>query len=107
MHVAKDDTVIVISGKDRGKMGRVLRVIPADGKVVVEHVNIVKRHTRPNPNKGVQGGIVEKEGAIDASKVMVVDPKSGKPTRVGHKVLGDGKKVRIARRSGEMIGKEK
>jgi large subunit ribosomal protein L24 len=74
---------------------------------VVEHVNIVKRHTRPNPNKGVQGGIVEKEGAIDASKVMVVDPKSGKPTRVGHKVLGDGKKVRIARRSGEMIGKEK
>jgi large subunit ribosomal protein L24 len=107
MHVAKDDTVIVISGKDRGKMGRVLRVFPDDRKVVVEHVNIVKRHTRPNPTKGVQGGIVEKEGAIDVSKVMVVDPKSGKPTRIGHKTLADGKKVRISRRSGEMIGKEK
>jgi large subunit ribosomal protein L24 len=107
MHVAKDDTVIVISGKDRGKMGRVLRVFPDDRKVVVEHVNIVKRHTRPNPAKGVQGGIVEKEGPIHASKVMVVDPTSGKPTRIGHKKLADGKKVRISRRSGEMIGKEK
>lgn len=107
MHVAKDDTVIVISGKDRGKMGRVLQVLPDDRKVIVEHVNIVKRHTRPNPNKGVQGGIIEKEAPIHSSKVMVVDPKSGKPTRVGHKMLADGKKVRVARRSGEMIGKEK
>lgn len=107
MHVAKDDTVIVISGKDRGKMGRVLHVFPSEGKVVVEHVNMVKRHTRPNPTKGVQGGIVEKEGALNASKVMVVDPTSGKPTRIGHKRLADGKKVRISRRSGEMIGKEK
>ncbi len=107
MHVAKDDSVIVISGKDRGKMGRVLRVIPDKGRVVVEHVNIIKRHTRPNPQKGVQGGILEKEAPIDASKVMIVDPTTGKPTRVGHKVLADGKKVRIARKSGEMIGKEK
>jgi large subunit ribosomal protein L24 len=107
MHVAKDDTVIVISGKDRGKMGRVLRVFPADRKVVVEHVNIVKRHTRPNPTKGVKGGILEKEGPIHASKVMVVDPRSGKPTRIGHKRLADGKKVRVSRQSGEMIGKEK
>jgi large subunit ribosomal protein L24 len=107
MHVAKDDTVIVISGKDRGKMGRVLRVFPDDRKVVVEHVNIVKRHTRPNPTKGVKGGILEKEGAIHASKVMVVDPRSGKPTRIGHKRLADGKKVRVSRQSGEMIGKEK
>ena len=107
MHVAKDDTVVVLSGKYRGKMGRVLRVIPDAGKVVVEHVNMIKRHTRPNPQKGVQGGIVEREAPIHASKVMVVDPGSGKPTRVGHKFLADGKKVRIARRSGEMIGKEK
>jgi len=107
MHVAKDDTVIVISGKDRGKMGRVLRVLPKEERVVVEHVNIIKRHTRPNPTKGVQGGIVEKEGPLHVSKVMVVDPKSGKPTRVGHKRLADGKSVRISRRSGEMIGKEK
>jgi large subunit ribosomal protein L24 len=107
MHIAKDDTVIVLSGKYRGKMGRVLRVYPETGKLIVEHVNIVKRHTRPNPGKGVQGGIVEKEAPIYASKVMVVDPTSGKPTRVGHKRLADGKKVRVARRSGEMIGKEK
>ena len=107
MHVAKDDSVIVISGKDRGKMGRVLRVLPDKGRVVVEHVNMIKRHTRPNPQKGVQGGILEREGPIDASKVMLVDPASGKPTRVGHKVLADGKKVRVARKSGEMIGKEK
>jgi large subunit ribosomal protein L24 len=107
MHVAKDDTVIVLSGKYRGKMGRVLRVYPEDDKIIVEHVNMIKRHTRPNPQKGIQGGIVEKEGPIHVSKVMVVDPRTGKPTRVGSKRLADGKKVRIARRSGEMIGKEK
>jgi large subunit ribosomal protein L24 len=107
MHIAKDDTVIVLSGKYRGKMGRVLRVYPEKDKIIVEHVNMVKRHTRPNPGKGVQGGIIEKEAPIYVSKVMVVDPTSGKPTRVGHKRLADGKKVRVARRSGEMIGKEK
>jgi len=82
-------------------------VYPDKNKVIVEHVNMIKRHTRPNPNQGVKGGIVEKEGPIHASNVMVVDPKTGKPTRVGHRTLADGKKVRIARRSGEMIGKEK
>lgn len=107
MHVSKDDTVIVLTGKNRGKIGRVLRVLPKEGRVVVEHVNMIKRHTRPNPQKGIQGGIVEREGAIDASNVMVIDPASGKPTRVGHKLLTDGKKVRVARRSGEMIGKER
>jgi len=107
MHVSKDDTVVVLSGRYRGKMGRVLRVIPDEGKIVVEHVQMIKRHTKPNPQKGVKGGIVEREGAIPASKVMVVDPGTGKPTRIGHKRLADGKKVRIARRSGEMIGKEK
>jgi large subunit ribosomal protein L24 len=107
MHVAKDDTVVVLAGKNRGKMGRVLRVIRKQNRVIVEHVNVVKRHTRPNPAKGVQGGIVEKEAPIHISNVMLVDPSSGKPTRVGHKWLADGKKVRIARRSGEMIGKEK
>ncbi|UCE02932.1 MAG: 50S ribosomal protein L24 [Candidatus Latescibacterota bacterium] len=107
MHVAKDDTVVVLSGKYRGKMGRVLRVLPKKSRIIVEHVNVVKRHTRPNPAKGVQGGVVEKEAPIHVSNVMVVDPSSGKPTRVGHKRLADGKKVRIARRSGEMIGKEK
>jgi large subunit ribosomal protein L24 len=107
MHVAKDDTVIVLSGKYRGKMGRVLRVFPDERKLIVEHVNTIKRHTRPNPAKGIKGGILEKEAPIHASKVMVIDPSSGKPTRIGHKRLTDGKKVRVARRSGEMIGKEK
>jgi large subunit ribosomal protein L24 len=107
MHVAKDDTVVVLSGKYRGKIGRVLRVLPAQDRVIVEHVNMVKRHTKPNPAKGVQGGIVEKEGSIHVSNVMVVDPSTGKPTRVGHKFLADGKKVRVSRKSGEMIGKER
>jgi len=107
MHVAKDDTVVVLSGKYRGKIGRVLRVLPAQERVIVEHVNMVKRHTKPNPAKGVQGGIVEKEGPIHVSNVMVVDPSTGKPTRVGHKFLADGKKVRVSRKSGEMIGKER
>jgi large subunit ribosomal protein L24 len=107
MHVAKDDTVVVLAGKNRGKMGRVLRVLPDKDQVIVEHVNMVKRHTRAIPAKGVKGGIIEKEGPIHVSNVMVVDTTSGKPTRVGHKILADGKKVRIARRSGEMIGKER
>ena len=107
MHVAKGDTVVVLSGKNRGKMGRVLRVLPDKRQVIVEHVNMVKRHTRPIPAKGVKGGILEKEGPIDASNVMVVDPSTGKPTRVGHKILADGKKVRISRKTGEMIGKER
>jgi large subunit ribosomal protein L24 len=88
-------------------MGRVLKVLPKKMQVVVEHVNVVKRHTRPNPQKGVHGGIVEKEASIHVSNVMVVDPSTGKPTRIGHKVLNDGKKVRVSRSSGEMIGKEK
>ena len=107
MHVSKDDTVVVLSGRSRGKMGRVLKVLPKKKQVIVEHVNVVKRHTRPNPQKGVHGGIVEKEAAIHVSNVMVIDPSTGKPTRVGHKRLNDGKKVRISRSSGEMIGKEK
>jgi len=82
-------------------------VLPKKKQVIVEHVNMVKRHTRPNPQKGIHGGIVEKEAAIHVSNVMVVDPSTGKPTRIGHKVLKDGKKVRVSRSSGEMIGKEK
>jgi large subunit ribosomal protein L24 len=107
MRVSKDDTVVVLSGRSRGKMGRVLMVLPKKKQIIVEHVNMVKRHTRPNPQKGVHGGIVEKEAAIHVSNVMVIDPSTGKPTRIGHKVLKDGKKVRVSRSSGEMIGKEK
>ena len=103
-HVRKGDTVIVVAGKERGKKGKVLRVIPEKGRVVVERINMIKKHQRPT-QKIRQGGIIEREGAIHLSNVMLVDPRSDKPTRVGMKALSDGKKVRVARRSGEMLDK--
>jgi large subunit ribosomal protein L24 len=101
-HVRKGDTVVVVAGKERGKRGKVLRVIPEKGRVVVERINMVKKHQRPT-QKVRQGGIIEREGAIHLSNVMLVDPSSDKPTRVGMKALSDGKKVRVAKRSGEML----
>jgi large subunit ribosomal protein L24 len=105
VHVRKNDTVQVISGKDRGKRGRVLRVMPKDSRALVEGVNMVKRHTKPIPQRNIKGGVVEKEGAIHVSNLMVVDPDTDKPTRVGRKVLDDGKRVRIAKRSGAVLDK--
>jgi large subunit ribosomal protein L24 len=102
LHVKKDDNIIVISGKDKGKKGRIIAAYPRENRVLVEGVNMVKRHTRPNPTNQ-QGGIIEREAPIHVSNVMHIDPKSGKPTRVGSKTLENGKKVRIAKRSGEMI----
>ena len=96
--VRKGDDVVVTAGKDRGAHGKVLRVIPAKGRVVVEGVNLIKRATRPNPQKNIKGGIVEKEAAIALSNVMLRDPETGKPTRVGVRVEG-GERVRYARRS--------
>ncbi len=101
-HVRKGDTVVVVAGKERGKRGKVLRVIPEKGRVVVERINMVKKHQRPT-QKVRQGGIIEREGPIHLSNVMLVDPNSDKPTRVGMKALSDGKKVRVAKRSGEML----
>ena len=101
-HVRKGDTVIVVAGKERGKKGKVLRVIPEKGRVVVERLNLIKKHQKPT-QKVRQGGIIEREGSIHLSNVMLVDPASDKPTRVGMKALSDGKKVRVARRSGEML----
>ena len=103
-HVRKGDTVVVVAGKERGKRGRVLRVIPDKNRVVVERINMIKKHQRPT-QKLRQGGIIEREGAIHLSNVMLVDPTSNKPTRIGMRVLGDGKKVRVARKSGEIIDK--
>jgi large subunit ribosomal protein L24 len=97
----KGDEVVVISGKDKGKKGKISRILAEDGKVVVEGINLVKRHQRPTP-RNQNGGIIEKEAPIFASKVMPVDPKTGKGTRVKIKVLEDGKKVRIAK-SGEEL----
>jgi large subunit ribosomal protein L24 len=101
-HVRQGDTVVVVAGKERGKRGKVLRVFPDKGRVVVEHVNLIKKHQRPT-QKLRQGGIIEREGPIHVSNVMVVDPRGDRPTRVGVRVLADGRKVRVARRSGELI----
>ena len=101
LRVKKGDEVIVIAGKDSGKRGEVLRVMRSDRRVVVQGVNMVKRHTRPSPTS--PGGIEEKEAALHDSNVSLIDPKDNKPTRVGYKVLEDGRKVRFAKRSGEII----
>jgi large subunit ribosomal protein L24 len=103
MPVRKNDVVIVRAGKDRGKRGRILRVLADKNRVVVEGVNIMKRHTRPNPQKNVKGGIVEREAPIHASNVMLLDPDSNEPTRIGIKTLPDGRRVRISRKSGAQV----
>jgi len=102
MKIKKGDTVIVRTGRDKGKQGSVLRALPTENKVIVQGVNVAKRHTRQSPTS--QGGIVEKEMPIHVSNVSHIDPKDNKPTRVGFKVLKDGTKTRVARRSGEVIG---
>ena len=103
--IRRNDTVIVTTGKDRGKKGRVLRVIADKNRLVVEGINFVKRHTRPNPGKGVKGGILEKEAPLHASNVQLVCPECSAPTRIGHKVLEDGRKVRICRKCEGVVDK--
>jgi large subunit ribosomal protein L24 len=103
--VRRNDNVVVIGGRDRGKRGRVLRVIPGRDRVIVEGINMIKRHTRPNPQRNIKGGIVEREGSIHASNVQVVCPECGRPTRVGRRALGDGRKVRICRKCEGVIDK--
>ncbi|MCU7557049.1 50S ribosomal protein L24 [Macrococcus capreoli] len=101
MHIKKGDKVIVITGKDKGKTGTVIEALPKKDRVVVEGVNIVKKHQKPT-QMNPEGGIVEFEAAIHVSNVMLIDPKTNKPTRVGIKIE-DGKKVRVAKKSGEII----
>jgi large subunit ribosomal protein L24 len=101
MKMRKGDQVVVLTGRDRGKKGEILRVMPKENRVVVQGVNMVKRHTKPSRTDA--GGIVEREGTIHASNVAHVDPKSGKATKVGYKFLEDGRKVRVARASGEVL----
>jgi len=90
----RDDEVIVIAGRDKGKRGKITRVLK-DGRLIVSGINMIKRHTRPNPNIGQQGGIIEKEAGIQISNVAIFNPKSGKADRVGFKIEDDGTKVRI------------
>ena len=103
MRMKKGDQVMVITGKDKGKTGEVLRLIPKDNRALVQGVNMIKRHTRPT--QASAGGIVEKEAFIQVSNLSQIDPKDNKPTRTGVKVLKDGRKVRFAKRSGEVIDK--
>ena len=105
MNIRRDDTVQVISGNDRGKRGRVLRVIKGGARLIVEGVRMMKRHTRPT-QRDPQGGIVEREAPISASNVMVICPKTDGPTRVRKTKLEDGRNMRVSARSGEMIDSE-
>jgi len=101
--IKKGDDVIVITGKDKGKRGSVVRVLTEEGRVVVENVNIVKKHQKPNPAVGVPGGIIEKEMPLDVSNVAIFNPVTGKADRVGIKTLEDGRKVRFFKSNGEVI----
>ncbi len=101
MKIKKGDRVIVLSGRSKGKIGEVLKVMPKENRAIVQGVNTVKRHTKPS--QGVPGGIVEKEASIHISSIAHIDPTNDLPTRVGYRFLDDGRKVRFAKRSGEMI----
>lgn len=102
-HIRKDDFVEVITGRDKGKRGKVLRVHRGEGRLVVEKVHMIKRHTRPS-RLTQQGGIIEREGKIHMSNVMVVCTRCDRPVRVGKKILENGKKVRICRKCGDVVG---
>jgi large subunit ribosomal protein L24 len=101
--IRRNDTVKVITGRDKGKQGRVLRVFPADAKVLVEHVMMVKKHVRPNPQRNIQGGIAEQESRVSISNVQLVCPTCG-PVRIGHEVRGD-RKVRVCKKCGTTLDK--
>ena len=105
--IKKEDMVFVIAGKDRDltKPRRVLQVMPRQGRVLVEGANMIKRHTRPNPQRNIKGGIIEREAALHASNVQLVCPECGAQTRIGHKILGDGRKVRICRKCEGVVDK--
>ena len=103
--IRKNDQVIVIAGRDKGKRGRVLEVLPSRGKVKVEGAGMIKKHQRANPSNNRGGGIIDKEAYLDISNVQLIDPDSGKPTRVRYEVEGDGSKNRVAARSGHSLEK--
>jgi large subunit ribosomal protein L24 len=104
VRIKKNDTVVVIAGRDRGRQGRVLRVYPSKDRVLVERVNMVKKHLRPNPSKNIAGGITEKETPIHISNVLLLDPEGKGGTRIGVRVGADGRRERVARKSGAVLG---
>jgi large subunit ribosomal protein L24 len=103
--IKKNDQVVVIAGRDKGKRGRVLEVLPRTGKVKIEGASMIKKHERANPSNNRGGGIIEREAYLDISNVQLIDPDSGKPTRVRYEVEGDGSKTRVAVRSGQSVEK--
>jgi large subunit ribosomal protein L24 len=103
--IRRNDTVVVITGKDRGKRGRVLRVVAAKNRLLVEGVNVIKRHTKANPQRQIKGGVIEREAPLHASNVQFICPECGKPTRLGRSLLGDGRKVRICRKCEGVVDK--
>jgi large subunit ribosomal protein L24 len=103
--IKKNDQVVITSGRDKGKRGRVLEVLPAKGKVKVEGANIIKKHQKANPGLNRGGGIIDKEAYIDISNVQLIDPDSGKPTRVRYETQPDGAKTRVAAKSGQSLEK--
>jgi large subunit ribosomal protein L24 len=105
IRLRKNDLVEVIAGKDAGKRGRILKVLRDEGRVIVQGVGFIKRHTRPNPQRNIKGGIAEREAPIHVSNVMLVSPEDDKRTRIGARVLEDGTRVRIARRGGAVLDK--
>ena len=100
LKIRKNDQVLVTAGKNRGARGRVLRVLSSSGRAIVEHVNMIKRHTKPNPQKGIQGGILEREAPVQVSNLKVICPECGEPSRVGRKRLEDGRGVRVCKHCG-------
>ncbi|WP_339725923.1 50S ribosomal protein L24 [uncultured Paraglaciecola sp.] len=100
--IRRDDEIIVLAGKDKGKQGKVLKVLPASNRLIVEGVSMIKKHTKPNPQLGVAGGIVEKEASIHVSNVAIFNPKTGKADRVGFRLEGE-KKVRFFKSDGELV----
>ena len=103
--IRKNDTVLVVTGKDRGKRGRVLKIAPEKNRLIVEGVNLIKRHTKPNPRANAKGGIIEREAPVHASNVQLVCPECGAQTRIGRKILGDGRKVRVCRKCEGVVDK--
>ena len=102
--IRRNDNVVVTTGKDSGKRGRVLKVLPTKNRLIVEGVNMIKRHTRPNPQRNIKGGIVEREASLNVSNVMLVCPACGKPTRIGYSTQGD-RKVRVCRKCEGVVDK--
>ena len=105
MHIAKNDTVEVIGGDDKGKRGKILKTFPERNRVIVEKVNFIKRHTRPNPQRNVKGGIVEREASLAVSNVQLVCPECGVATRVGRRLLEDGRRVRVCKKCDGVVDK--